>query len=100
MSLSEHYKIADDGLVKRSCKVCDWYRTLEPKDRIWFDEKAREALASHGLMQKLRRTAILSGLNASRSTWHYHMHEHHLELVSGDDPGLTSRSVRRAKARQ
>lgn len=80
MSLSEHYKTANDGLVRRGCKTCDWYRSLPPEEQAFFDEKAREALTARGNMQRLRRAVIAEGHEVARSTFHGHIHEHHLEL--------------------
>lgn len=81
MSLSEQYEKANDGLVKRTCKCCDWYRELPPHEQEFFDEKALEALSARGNMQRLRRAVIAEGLEVARSTFHGHLHEHHLELA-------------------
>lgn len=91
MSLSERYERANEGLVRRSCKTCDWYRTLPPDEQAFFDEKAMEALTANGNMQRLRRAVIAEGHEVARSTFHGHIHEHHLEL---------SRSVRDEQKRQ
>lgn len=80
MSLSEQYERANDGLTKRTCKTCDWYRALPPAEQRFFDEKALEALSARGNMQRLRRAVIAEGLAVARSTFHGHLHEHHLEL--------------------
>lgn len=82
MSLADFYEHADDGLVKRTCKTCDWYRSLDPDDQDFFDEKVREALTSRGNMQKLRRAVISAGHEVARSTFHGHVHEHHLEVAA------------------
>lgn len=82
MSLSDHYETANDSLVKRSCKTCDWYRSLPVDDQDFFDEKVLEALTSRGNMQRLRRTVIAAGHEVARSTFHGHVHEHHLELAA------------------
>ncbi len=80
MSLSEHYERANDALTKRTCKTCDWYRSLPPAEQEFFDEKALEALSARGNMQRLRRAVIAEGHEVARSTFHGHLHEHHLEL--------------------
>lgn len=82
MALSEHYERANDSLVKRSCKTCDWYKTLPPLEQDFFDEKVREALTNRGNMQRLRRAVIAEGHEVARSTFHGHVHEHHLELAA------------------
>lgn len=82
MSLADFYEHADDSLVKRTCKTCDWYRSLDPDDQDFFDEKVREALTSRGNMQKLRRAVISAGHEVARSTFHGHVHEHHLEVAA------------------
>lgn len=82
MALADHYERANDSLVKRTCKTCDWYRSLEPADQDFFDEKVREALTSRGNMQRLRRAVISEGHEVARSTFHGHVHEHHLELAA------------------
>jgi hypothetical protein len=82
VALSEFYETANDSLVKRNCKTCDWYRELPAEDQDFFDEKVREALTSRGNMQRLRRTVIAAGLEVARSTFHGHVHEHHLELAA------------------
>lgn len=81
MSLSEQYEKANDSLAKRSCKTCDWYRSLPPDEQAFFDEKALEALSARGNMQRLRRAVIAEGHEVARSTFHGHLHEHHLELA-------------------
>lgn len=81
MSLSEHYERANDSLVKRGCKTCEWYRSLPPEEQAFFDEKALEALTARGNMQQLRRAVIAEGHAVARSTFHGHVHEHHLELA-------------------
>lgn len=90
MSLADFYEHANDSLVKRSCKTCEWYKSLSPEDQDFFDERVREALVSRGLMQRLRRTVIAAGLEVARSTFHGHVHEHHLELAAqrrkGEEP--------------
>lgn len=80
MTLSDHYESANDSLVKRTCKTCEWYRGLSVEDRRFFDEKAMEALSARGNMQRLRRAVIAAGHEVARSTFHGHVHEHHLEL--------------------
>lgn len=82
MALSDHYETANDSLVKRTCKTCEWYKTLSPADQDFFDEKVREALMSRGNMQRLRRAVIAEGHEVARSTFHGHVHEHHLELAA------------------
>lgn len=82
MALSDFYETANDSLVKRTCKTCEWYKTLPPADQDFFDEKVREALTSRGNMQRLRRTVIAAGHEVARSTFHGHVHEHHLELAA------------------
>ena len=81
MSLSDHYETANDSLVKRLCKTCEWYRGLSPRDQEFFDEKAVEALSVRGNMQRLRRAVISAGHVVARSTFHGHMHEHHAGLA-------------------
>ena len=80
MSLADHYETANDSLVSRVCKTCEWYKSLDVKDQVFFDEKAEEALQGRGQMQRLRRAVLSSGLSVARSTFHGHMHEHHAEL--------------------
>jgi hypothetical protein len=80
VSLADHYETANDSLVKRTCKTCEWYQTLAPADQAFFDEKVEESLAERGQMQRLRRAVISAGLPVSRSTFHGHVHEHHLDL--------------------
>lgn len=82
MGLSDHYESANDSLVKRSCKTCEWYKDLPPADQDFFDTKVREALTSRGNMQRLRRAVIAAGHDVARSTFHGHVHEHHLELAA------------------
>lgn len=82
MALSDFYETANDSLVKRTCKTCEWYKTLPPTDQEFFDEKVREALTSRGNMQRLRRTVIAAGHEVARSTFHAHVHEHHLEMAA------------------
>lgn len=82
MSLSDSYEKANDSLVKRTCKTCDWYQTLPPEEQDFFDEKVREALISPGNMQRLRRAVLSEGHEVARSTFHGHVHEHHLELAA------------------
>lgn len=82
MSLSDSYEKANDSLVKRTCKTCDWYQTLPPGEQDFFDEKVREALISPGNMQRLRRAVLSEGHEVARSTFHAHVHEHHLELAA------------------
>lgn len=82
MALSDHYETANDSLVKRTCKTCEWYKNLPPGDQDFFDEKVREALTSRGNMQRLRRAVIADGHEVARSTFHGHVHEHHLELAA------------------
>lgn len=82
VALADHYEKANDSLVKRGCKTCDWYRELSPGDQDFFDEKVREALLSRGNMQRLRRAVISDGHEVARSTFHGHVHEHHLELAA------------------
>lgn len=82
MSLADRYESANDSLVKRTCKTCEWYKTLAPEDQDFFDEKVREALTSRGNMQRLRRAVIADGHEVARSTFHSHVHEHHLELAA------------------
>ena len=82
MSLADHYDQANKQEPKpRVCKVCDWYRTLESRDRIFFDEKAEEALSGRGSMQQLRRAILSTGFYAARSTFQVHLNEHHRELL-------------------
>lgn len=80
MALSDHYERANDSLVRRSCKTCDWYRSLEVADQVFFDEKVEEALEVRGNMQRLRRAVLSDGHQVARSTFHGHVHEHHAEL--------------------
>lgn len=80
MALSDAYEAANDSLVKRTCKTCDWYRTLDVADQIFFDEKVEDALRVRGNMQRLRRAVIAEGHRVARSTFHGHVHEHHAEL--------------------
>lgn len=82
MALSEHYERANDSLVKRTCKTCEWYKTLPPYEQDFFDEKVREALLTRGNMQRLRRAVLSEGHEVARSTFHGHVHEHHLELAA------------------
>lgn len=82
MSLSDHYATANDSLVKRTCKTCEWYKTLEPDEQDFFDEKVREALIHRGNMQRLRRAVLAEGHEVARSTFHGHVHEHHLDLAA------------------
>ena len=87
MALSDHYAEANSGLVKRGCKTCDWYLSLPPGDQDFFDEKVREALTSRGNMQRLRRAVIAAGHEVARSTFHGHLHEHHLEMATARREG-------------
>jgi hypothetical protein len=80
VSLADHYETANDSLVKRTCKTCEWYKTLPPADQAFFDERVEEALAERGNMQRLRRAVIAAGHQIARSTFHGHVHEHHLAL--------------------
>ena len=80
MSLSDSYEKANDSLVKRTCKTCDWYKSLTVADQVFFDEKVEEALAAKGNMQRLRRAVLSEGLDVARSTFHGHVHEHHAAL--------------------
>lgn len=80
MALSDHYERANDSLVKRGCKTCEWYRTLDVTDQVFFDEKVEEALETRGNMQRLRRAVLSEGHQVARSTFHGHVHEHHAEL--------------------
>jgi hypothetical protein len=80
VALSEHYERANDSLVKRTCKTCEWYKTMPPHEQDFFDEKVREALLTRGNMQRLRRAVLAEGHEVARSTFHGHVHEHHLEL--------------------
>lgn len=80
MALSDHYEAANDSLVKRTCKTCEWYRTLSIADQVFFDEKVEEALEVRGNMQRLRRAVLSDGHQVARSTFHGHVHEHHAEL--------------------
>ena len=82
MSLADCYATANDGLVQRTCKTCDWYKGLETEDQDFFDQMVREALVSRGNMQRLRRAVIEFGHEVARSTFHGHVHEHHLELAA------------------
>lgn len=82
MALAEHYERANDSLVKRVCKTCEWYKSLPPHEQDFFDDKVREALTSRGNMQRLRRAVIAEGHEVARSTFHGHVHEHHLELAA------------------
>ena len=82
MSLMKSYEKANDALVKRTCKTCDWYGTLEPEEQDFFDEKVKEALLTRGNMQRLRRAVLAEGHEVARSTFHGHVHEHHLELAA------------------
>ena len=82
MALSEHYERANDSLVKRTCKTCEWYKTLPPGEQDFLDEKVREALLTRGNMQRLRRAVLAEGHEVARSTFHSHVHEHHLELAA------------------
>ena len=82
LALSDHYETANDGLVKRTCKTCEWYKGLPPIDQDFFDEKVRDALLTRGNMQRLRRAVLSDGHNVARSTFHGHVHEHHLELAA------------------
>jgi hypothetical protein len=82
VALSDYYETANNSLVKRNCRTCEWYKSLPPGDQDFFDEKVREALTSRGNMQRLRRTVIAAGLSVARSTFHGHVHEHHLELAA------------------
>jgi len=82
VALSEHYERANDSLVKRTCKTCEWYKTLPPHEQDFFDEKVREALLTRGNMQRLRRAVLSEGHEVARSTFHGHVHEHHLELAA------------------
>lgn len=81
VALSDHYETANDSLVRRSCKTCDWYRSLPVPDQVFFDERVEEALAARGNMQRLRRAVIAAGHEVARSTFHGHVHEHHAELA-------------------
>jgi len=82
VSLSDSYEKANDSLVKRGCKTCEWYKTLPSWEQDFFDEKVREALISRGNMQRLRRAVLSEGHEVARSTFHGHVHEHHLELAA------------------
>ena len=82
MALSDHYATANDSLVRRSCKTCDWYLALPAEDQDFFDARVRDALTSRGNMQRLRRAVISAGHEVARSTFHGHVHEHHLELAA------------------
>ncbi len=80
MALADHYERANDSLVRRSCKTCDWYRSLSIADQVFFDEKVEDALRVRGSMQRLRRAVIADGHEVARSTFHGHVHEHHAAL--------------------
>lgn len=80
MALSDSYERANDSLVRRACKTCDWYRTLDVADQVFFDEKVEDALRVRGNMQRLRRAVIAEGHSVARSTFHAHVHEHHAAL--------------------
>lgn len=80
MGLSDHYEAANDSLVKRTCKTCEWYRTLPVPDQVFFDEKVEDAMSARGNMQRLRRAVIAAGHTVARSTFHGHVHEHHAAL--------------------
>lgn len=82
MSLSEHYERANDSLVSRTCKTCEWYRSLPPADQDFFDDKVAQSLAGRGQMQRLRRAVIAAGHQVARSTFHGHVHEHHTRLAA------------------
>lgn len=82
MALSDHYATANDSLTKRSCRTCEWYQSLPAEDQDFFDDRVREALTSRGNMQRLRRAVIASGHEVARSTFHDHIHEHHLDLAA------------------
>jgi hypothetical protein len=82
VSLSDSYEKANDSLVKRGCKTCDWYKALPSWEQDFFDDKVREALISRGNMQRLRRAVLSEGHEVARSTFHGHVHEHHLELAA------------------
>ena len=82
VSLSESYDRANDSLVRRGCKTCDWYRSLPPDEQDFFDEKVRDSLLTRGDMQRLRRAVLAEGHEVARSTFHGHVHEHHLELAA------------------
>lgn len=82
LSLAESYERANDSLVKRNCKTCEWYKTLPPSEQEYFDDRVREALISRGNMQRLRRAVLAEGHEVARSTFHGHVHEHHLELAA------------------
>lgn len=81
VSLSEAYEAANDSLVRRGCKTCDWYRSLDVADQIFFDEKVEDALRVRGNMQRLRRAVMAEGHQVARSTFHGHVHEHHAALA-------------------
>lgn len=87
MALSDFYERANDCLVKRTCKTCEWYRGLDENDQDFFDEKVREALTSQGNLQRLRRSVLAAGHEVARSTFHTHVHEHHLELAAARRDG-------------
>jgi len=82
VSLSDSYEKANDSLVKRGCKTCDWYKALPSWEQDFFDDKVREALISRGNMQRLRRAVLSEGHEVARSTFHGHVHEHHLEIAA------------------
>jgi len=82
VSLSDSYERANDSLVRRGCKTCDWYRALPPHEQDFFDEKVRDALLTRGNMQRLRRAVLAEGHEVARSTFHGHVHEHHLEIAA------------------
>lgn len=87
MSLADSYERANDNLVKRTCKTCEWYKTLPVGEQDYFDEKVREALLTRGNMQRLRRAILAEGHEVARSTFHDHVHEHHLELAAKRQAG-------------
>lgn len=80
MALSDSYERANDGLTRRTCKTCEWYKTLPLADQVFFDEKVEDALQVPGSMQRLRRAVIAEGHSVARSTFHGHVHEHHAAL--------------------
>lgn len=81
MSLADEWEKADDTLVRRTCKTCEWYATLDRRDQNFLDEKIEEALSSRGNMQRIRRAVMAAGHEVARSTFHAHVHEHHSALV-------------------
>lgn len=58
------------------CKTCLWYAQLEPEDKVFFDEKAEEALAGGNTM-RLFEACRRNGLDAVSTSFRDHLANNH-----------------------